>query len=281
VVDHNEVATDVVGDPVPAGLAAHYAARDARRVDDAVAAVGPAALYAVPRPGAPETDARRIVEGRNALRGLLTEREPAPHRHEIQLCVHDGDRALVEGVTRSTATGAAEMSFAAAVSLDAEGRIARYVGFGGAPAPDLTPHAAAPTEPTPNGTARPADMDTVLHEYFAALDRGDFAGAAARFSPDVLYVHPPYRHTGIDSPDRVTFRGRAALLAAFTARGRQSFDHRVTTSIQRGPHGLIEGVVQGLPGGGTGSFVSSLTLDAAGLIRRYVSFYCEPAVPGA
>ncbi|HEU0170322.1 MAG TPA: hypothetical protein VFR26_02700, partial [Acidimicrobiales bacterium] len=63
--------------------------------------------------------------------------------------------------------------------------------------------------------------------------------------------------------------------------GRQSFDHRVTTSIQRGPHGLIEGVVQGLPDGGTGSFVSSLTLDADGLIRRYVSFYCEPAVPGA
>jgi len=27
--------------------------------------------------------------------------------------------------------------------------------------------------------------------------------------------------------------------------------------------------------------VSSLTLDADGLIRRYVSFYCEPAVPGA
>ena len=52
------------------------------------------------------------------------------------------------------------------------------------------------------------------------------------------------------------------------------------TSIQRGPHCLFEGAVNGLPGGGTGSFISSLSLAADGTIRRYVSFYCEPAVPG-
>ncbi len=67
--------------------------------------------------------------------------------------------------------------------------------------------------------------------------------------------------------------------AAFDARGKASFDHTVLTSIQRGPHCLFEGAVDDLPDGGTGSFISSLSLAADGTIRRYVSFYCEPAVP--
>ena len=102
--------------------------------------------------------------------------------------------------------------------------------------------------------------------------------AASHFSDDVLYSHPPYRHTGITDPDRVEFRGRAALLAAFERRGKASFDHEVLTSIQRGPHCLFEGAVRNLPDGGTGSFISSLSLAADGTIRRYVSFYCEPGV---
>ena len=35
-----------------------------------------------------------------------------------------------------------------------------------------------------------------------------------------------------------------------------------------------------LPGSGTGSFISSLSLAEDGTIRRYVSFYCEPGVRG-
>jgi hypothetical protein len=107
---------------------------------------------------------------------------------------------------------------------------------------------------------------------------GDFAGAADCFSHDVLYSHPPYRHTGIDGNERVEFRGRAELLAAFQRRGRAAFDHHVSVYAQHGPHGLIEGRVDGLPDGRFGSFISSLSLDGAGCIRRYVSFYCEPGV---
>ena len=119
----------------------------------------------------------------------------------------------------------------------------------------------------------------MLARYFEALDAGSFNEAAAQFSADVVYSHPPYRHTGIDSDDRLVFRGRDELRAAFTARGKQAFDHRIVAIGQRGPHCLLEGVVEGLPGDRNGSFVSSLTLDADGLIQRYVSFYCEPAVP--
>ena len=76
-------------------------------------------------------------------------------------------------------------------------------------------------------TSCPADAAAVVHDYFADLDAGRFAAAAAHFSDDVLYSHPPYRHTGIDDPDRIEFRGRPALEAAFRARGRASFDHDV------------------------------------------------------
>jgi hypothetical protein len=118
----------------------------------------------------------------------------------------------------------------------------------------------------------------VVHGYFTALDAGRFDAAAAYFSDDVLYSHPPYQHTGIDDVDRIEFRGRAALRAAFEARGPTTFDHTVLTSIQRGPHCIFEGAVNNLPDGGSGSFISSLSLAGDGTIRRYVSFYCEPAV---
>ena len=65
----------------------------------------------------------------------------------------------------------------------------------------------------------PADASAVVRDYFADLDGGRFAAAAARFSADVLYSHPPYQHTGIDDPDRIEFRGRPALRAAFDAPG--------------------------------------------------------------
>ncbi len=125
----------------------------------------------------------------------------------------------------------------------------------------------------------PVDAATVVHDYFTLLDTGDFTGAAAQFSSDVLYSHPPYRHTGIDDPDRIEFRGRAELEAAFHRRGRASFDHDIVALIQRGPHCLFEGAVNNLPNGGSGSFISSLSLAADGTIRRYLSFYCEPSIP--
>ena len=47
--------------------------------------------------------------------------------------------------------------------------------------------------------------------------------------------------------------------------------------VQQGSECFIEGVVDGIPNGG--SFVSSVSLDDEGLIRRYVAFYSAPRVP--
>jgi len=157
-------------------------------------------------------------------------------------------------------------------TIDADGLIARSLSFCCVGARDAIP-TAVPT------TIEPGRIDDALDAYFGALDSGRFADAAACFSTDVLYSHPPYRHTDRNTDDRVEFRGREALTAAFVARGRQTFGHRILRCIQRGPHALLEGAVHDLPDGRSGSFISSLSLDDDGLIRRYVSFFCEPAVP--
>lgn len=259
-----------LGDPMPAELAAYYRDLDAGLIKEAADHFSPDVLYALPRYGTIETDARREIEGRDELVGWFDERGPKTYVHEIQLCIHEGATCLVEGVGVEPASGAFA-TFVASLRLGADGLVQRYLAYMTAPA----------VVPAPSGTGpAPADAAEVLARYFDALDTGAFADAVDQFSADVVYSHPPYRHTGIDGDARVVFRGRDQLLAAFTARGRQTFDHRIVAIGQRGPHCLLEGVVEGLPDDGTGSFISSLTLDGSGRIRRYVSFYCEPSVGG-
>jgi ketosteroid isomerase-like protein len=257
------------GDPVPAALAAYLHALDAGLRAEAVEQFSPDVRYAVPPSEVPETGPRRVAHGREELLAWFVERGPAEHEHEVRLCVDEGPSCLVEGVTVHRLSGRPLATFAASLQLDADGLINRYLAFIANP----------PVDPAPDGSgAAPGDAVDVLRRYFEALDAGAFADAADQFSADVVYSHPPYRHTGIDSDERVVFRGRDQLLAAFIARGRQSFGHRLVAAGQRGPLCLLEGVVEGLPDGGDGSFVSSLTVDGDGRIKRYVSFYCEPAV---
>jgi ketosteroid isomerase-like protein len=259
-----------LGDPAPAALAAYYVAIDDRRFEDAAAAFAPTGLYALAPMGAEETAPRRVSVGPAALRRRLRDRGPQPWRHEIRLCVVEGADALLEGVL-VTASGLPIATFVASARVGDHGLLDRYLAFS---CPSVVDPIPAEVDPT-HGTA---DAAAVVQGYFAALDAGRFADAARHFSSDVLYSHPPYKHTGITAPGRVEFRGRPALQAAFIERGRTSFDHTVLTSIQRGPHCLFEGAVNHLPNGRSGSFISSLSLAADGTIRRYVSFYCEPAV---
>jgi SnoaL-like domain len=261
--------TSTFGDPLPEALAAYYADLDAGNMKDAAERFSTDTLYALPPADGIETGPRRVTHGRDELLGWFEARGRLPFVHRIQLCVEDGATCLVEGVVVESAPGHASATFAASVQLDGEGRIGRYLAYLTRPAVDPAPTGTGPA------TGNAAE---VLQRYFEALDSGAFDEAADQFSADVVYSHPPYRHTGIDGNERVVFRGRGQLRDAFTARGRQSFDHRILAIGQRGAHCLLEGIVEGLPNGGTGSFISSLTLDDDGRIRRYVSFYCEPAV---
>ena len=263
--------TEPLGDPVPPILVAYYDAIDDNRFEDAAARFARRGLYAVPQPEAAETAPRVQTIGPDDLLDRLTARGPKPWHHVVRLCVAEGPTALLEGVFADD-RNLAIATFVASVRSNTDGLLDRYLGFACAGARDPIPTDLHPA-------ATPANASQVVHHYFRDLDAGRFAEAAAHFSHDVVYSHPPYQHTGIVDPNRIEFRGREALHAAFEARGKASFDHTMLTSIQRGPHCLFEGAVHGLPDGGTGSFISSLSLGADGTIRRYVSFYCEPAVP--
>ena len=263
-------APALLGDSVPESLAGYYRALDDGRFDDAADRFVDGCLYAVPQAGL-ETSPRVLTEGRAALRERFEARGRQPRAHVVQLCVVDGDECLVEGVTIDTATGEATETFvAAATTSPLDGRIVRYLAFACKGARDPIP--------TDAPTSARDDVAEVLHRYFGSLDSGAFEAAARCFSDDVLYSHPPYRHTGIDSDQRVEFRGYEELIAAFRARGPQSFGHDILTCTQHGSHALLEGAVRDLPNRGSGSFISSLSLNDEGRISRYVSFYCEPAV---
>lgn len=266
-------ATDLppIGDPVPAILARYYEAIDDHRFSEAAGVFAPDGRCAVPLPGVIETAPRTETIGPAALLERLAERGARPWRHAVQLCAVEGTHALVEGVLVDDG-GGASATFVASARIRADGCIDRYLAFSCPGAREVVPR-DVPVE------VEPADAAQVVDDYFRDLDRGHFAEAASHFSDDVLYSHPPYLHTGIDDPHRIELRGRPALEAVFARRGAASFGHEVLTSVQRGPHCLFEGAVDGLPDGGTGSFISSLSLAADGRIRRYVSFYCEPGVP--
>lgn len=105
------------------------------RLDDAVGHFGADALYAHPpfvhRPGGLRTAWR----GRAEIAAGFGERGPAPFRHDVVAGGQRGAHALLEGRTRDLPDGRSG-SFVSAVSVDGDGRIARYVSYYTEPAVD-------------------------------------------------------------------------------------------------------------------------------------------------
>jgi hypothetical protein len=257
-----------LGDPVPPILGAYYDLVNTNRFVEAAETFASAGRYAASLPGAIETAPRAQTVGPAGVARLL-EQCPRGGRHVVQLCLSQGRDCLLEGELVDDA-GAIVGTFVASALFGDTGLVERYLSFQCPRAVDAIPD---------NVSTTPTDAFFAVRAYFDDLDSGRFAAAAARFSDDVSYSHPPYKHTGISDPDRIEFHGRRELLAGFERRGTTSFEHDVLVSIQRGPHCIFEGAVRNTPGGGTGSFISSLSLARDGSIRRYVSFYCEPGVP--
>lgn len=263
-----------IGDQLPPALAAYYAALDTGVTTEASESFSDDVRYALPFVDQIETAPRCMHAGRDAVRKHL-ERRTQRWGHRILLCVVQGPGALVEGLTVERDSGEPNGSFAASVRLDGDQRISSYLAFRCSPA--ISP---MPLEASAASTSE-FDAMAKIDEYFAALDDARFDDAAACFSEDTVYSHPPYQDPRIGGPGRATFAGRAELAAAFHRRGRQSFDHEVVLCGQRGPHLLLEGVVHGAGGDLLGRFVSAATLDVEGLIRRYASFYCEEPARGS
>jgi hypothetical protein len=241
----------------PLAVATLFEALGEGRIDDAASAFTDDALYAYPN-GDDEAAARSTARGRGAIRRALASRGGG--RPEAIVCVYDGSDCFVEGRL-------AAATFVASMQLDAEGAIARLLSFR---SPEVGP---SPTwrsaEPAPAAAVRPT-----LDRYFRHLTAGEFAEACACFSRDCLYSHPPYS----PGAPRAEFRGRDELLAGLEkTRGVRPARPEIVCCLQRGSECFIEGIVGGIENGG--SFVSSLSVDREGLIRRYVAFYTASRIP--
>jgi hypothetical protein len=209
-------------------------------------ALAPGATYAYGPDPNDECAPRVVAAGRDAAFAALAD-DLGEGRVEIVAQAADGGACLVEGSIAGVAT------IGASLRLDDDGAVERVLSF-----------CTSPVER--RLAAAGGDGRTVLDAYFDRLERADFDGAVACFSPDVLYSHPPYAPGG----PRVEHHGREALLAGFVARGPRSWHHRILTCLQAGGDCLVEGDVEG-----AGVWLSSFSLDPHGLISRYCAFYAR------
>ena len=178
-----------------------------------------------------------------------------PCRLDVEAQATDGDQHWAE-VTR-TRRNEVETCLVG-VHADPAGAATRLVWFRVGRVPDQ-----APADEVPAGDGRAA-VDT----YFHHLMHNRFAAATASFTDNCIYSHPPYR----GMRDRVLCVGADALLDAFVnLRGESPVRQVVQTVVQSGRSVFVEGVVEGIPNGGT--FAATARLGAGGRIERYVAFY--------
>ncbi|HWH20755.1 MAG TPA: hypothetical protein VN671_09485, partial [Solirubrobacterales bacterium] len=131
---------------------------------------------------------------------------------------------------------------------------------------------AAPDGQTSDG--RRSDGRAILERYFADLTNSRFREAAGNFTVDTLYSHPPYG----GGTERVLFEGREALWRGFVElRGPSPVRQIITGFWQRGERVFVEGVIEGIPNGGT--FFATGQISPEGEIARYVAFYSARRIP--
>jgi SnoaL-like domain len=257
-------ARGLAGDPLARAVSTFLEAVASRQLDRAVGTFASDVLFAYWDGRGDETSPRALAHGQQEAESALSLGLPGQLRASV--CLPDGPDCFVEGRLFDSPSGRVIGTFVAALQLDGAGSITRILSYHCPPVTTVADGNADPTNAS-------SEALPVLDEYFDHLTAGRFRMAVDCFSEDCLYSHPPY---GPGMP-RVEFRGHRELLAGLEERGARSWRHEIVTTIQRGPDCFIEGVVPNVPGGG--SFISSLSLDQHGRIRRYVAFYCSPSVP--
>src|SRR5690242_279991 len=122
-------SSSVIGDRVPAPVAAYFDALDARRFEDAAAQLAAGVLIALPPRGGHEVDPRRVARGREAAREMLALGAPGGARHQVIMCVGQDRSWYVEGLLRDPQDGRPVRTFVGHFDLDDGGLIGRYVAF--------------------------------------------------------------------------------------------------------------------------------------------------------
>ena len=214
--------------------------------------------------GDDEKAPRTRAVGGELTRAVAEDLQASGLEPRARVCLHEGSDCLVEGVLVDAA-GAPARSFVQSFQLDSGGAILRALSLR---CPAIEPSASWARA----DSAFPHSARAALDRYFGHLDASRLQEAAACFSPDTLYSHPPY----FPGAARSEFRGREELDAGFVLRGPRTNVHELSVVVQRGRECMVEGYSH-RPGGESAQFVSSLSLDDDGLIRRYAAVVFEPA----
>ena len=251
------------GDRLPQAIAEFLGGLGEGDAARAAAAFSADGLYAPPAVEDDEVAPRGTSAGA-AIEEALAVDPRLGSKHLVRICCATDRDCLVEGWILDP-DGEPCRSFAASAQLDDAGQISRCLLFR-VPAVEDAGEAGDPND---SGI----DIRVALDEYFEELQAARFEAATANYSAECLYSHPPYS----PSAARAEFRGLAELLAGFEARGPRPARIFLDLSIQRGADLMLEGHAfsDGTPAGPQSSFVSSVSIDAAGKIRRYVAFQCR------
>ena len=233
------------------------------------ALLGPEALVALPPTAGGERAGRQQSSGPEAARALAGDRREFGEWRPVFLAAH-GNRVYGEFLELNPADGSPRTSASAMAVISPGPSVFRLTLFR---------HAHVADQPPARG-GRPRlgrDRPHIALRYLQELEAGRAASAAACFADDAIYSIPPRD----ESSDRITVQGRTAIKAVFDARGTNSARHRTDrlAICGHGCHAMLDGCVTGLPGGVTSTFMSSVTLDKAGLIARYAARICVPGVP--
>ncbi|MCW2638096.1 MAG: hypothetical protein JWP76_402 [Dactylosporangium sp.] len=124
-------------------------------------------------------------------------------------------------------------------------------------------------------------LPQIVTDYFRLLGTGKFEEAAACFSADAFYSHPPY-DPGSDGVTafRLEARGTDSLIRLFRARGERNWMHEVRSDTVENRF-YVQGVVRDASGAEVLSFLSVGHLDDSGLIASYVAYDSRPPVGSA
>jgi hypothetical protein len=121
-------------------------------------------------------------------------------------------------------------------------------------------------------------LPEIATAYFGHLAGGRFAEAAACFSVDAFYSHPPYDPgTGGPTGQRIEAHGRAEIESMFRLRGPRDWRHELMSDTV-GRRFYVDGVVRTPDGAALLSYLSVGELDDSGLIGRYVAYDSRPPV---
>jgi SnoaL-like domain len=120
--------------------------------------------------------------------------------------------------------------------------------------------------------ATDAEKSATMKLYFKCMDTADFETAAGLFTDDAVYIRPPFvpGQAAFASSGTQRIEGLPAISAFWDERGKRATQHIIVVEATSDTEWFAEGVVS-VDGSEERLFLTHVTFDAAGKVRRFVA----------